>query len=135
MKFQTDGGRRIKNYINMNWVYVFIGGGIGSLLRLAFSVLFARWQLAGLAWATLCANVLACLVFAWVWAYLGSKPNFPDTYRPFLLTGFCGGLSTFSTFSFETFELFKRGEYSFALLTIVLNLFLCLFVFAIFAKR
>lgn len=105
------------------------------MLRFLFSVLFARWQLAGLAWATLCANVLACVVFAIAWIYLGEKENFISAYRPLILTGFCGGLSTFSTFSFETFELLKRGDYGFALLTIGLNLILCLFVFAIFAKR
>ena len=119
----------------MNWLYVFIGGGIGSVLRFAFSVLFARWQLTGLAWATLCANVMACIVFALTWLYFEDKEGFWTTYRPLILTGFCGGLSTFSTFSFETFELFKRGDYGFALLTILLNLILCLFVFAIFAKR
>ena len=119
----------------MNWLYVFIGGGIGSVLRLAFSMLFARWQLTGLAWATLCANVFSCIVFALVWIYLGGKENFLSAYRPLLLTGFCGGLSTFSTFSFETFELFKRGDYGIACLTILLNLILCLFVFAIFAKN
>lgn len=119
----------------MNWLYVFIGGGVGSVLRLAFSVLFARWQLTGLAWATLCANVMACIVFVIVWVYLGGKESFINTYRPLLLIGFCGGLSTFSTFSFETFELFKRGDYGFALLTILGNLLLCLSVFIIFAKR
>jgi len=119
----------------MNWLYVFIGGGIGSVLRFAFSVLFARWQLTGLAWATLCANVMACIVFVLAWLCFEDKESFTTTYRPLILVGFCGGLSTFSTFSFETFELFKRGDYGFALLTILLNLILCLFVFAIFAKR
>jgi CrcB protein len=119
----------------MNWLYVFIGGGIGSVLRFAFSVLFTRWQLAGLAWATLCANVLACVVFALAWVYFSEKESFMTAYRPLILVGFCGGLSTFSTFSFETFELFKRGDYGFAILTIALNLILCLFVFAIFAKN
>ena len=119
----------------MNWLYIFIGGGIGSVLRFAFSALFARWQLSGLAWATLCANVVACLVFVLVWLYLGEKENFMSAYRPFLLVGFCGGLSTFSTFSFETFELFKRGDYSLAAITILLNLLLCLAVFAIFARN
>jgi CrcB protein len=119
----------------MNWLYVFIGGGVGSVLRFAFSVLFARWQLTGLAWATLCANVFACIVFAIVWVYLGGKESFITTYRPLLLIGFCGGLSTFSTFSFETFELFKRGDYAIAVGTVLLNLILCLAVFAIFARR
>ncbi|HTA63537.1 MAG TPA: CrcB family protein [Bacteroidia bacterium] len=119
----------------MNWLYVFIGGGIGSVLRFAFSLLFVRWQLVGLAWATLCANVLACVAFVLVWVWFGEKENFMEAYRPFLLVGFCGGLSTFSTFSFETFELFKRGDYGLAAITILLNLILCLFVFAIFARR
>lgn len=119
----------------MNWLYVFIGGGIGSVLRFAFSVLFARWQLTGLAWATLCANVLACIVFALAWVYFGDKESFLETHRPLILVGFCGGLSTFSTFSFETFELFKRGDYAIAIGTVLLNLILCLAVFAIFARN
>lgn len=105
------------------------------MLRFAFGVLFARWQLTGLAWATLCANVMACVVFVLAWVYFGEKENFMEAYRPFLLIGFCGGLSTFSTFSFETFELLKRGDYGFATLTILMNLILCLLVFAIFARR
>lgn len=120
----------------MNWLYVFIGGGIGSMVRFAFSWMFVKLSWAGLAWATLCANVVSCIVFALAVLWYGDRETFMISYRPLIITGFCGGLSTFSTFSFETFELFKRGDHLFASANILLNTLLCLAVFYVFlAKR
>jgi CrcB protein len=55
--------------------------------------------------------------------------------RPLLITGFCGGLSTFSTFSFESFELVKRGEFTLAVANIAVNTILCFVIFFIFARK
>jgi CrcB protein len=121
----------------MNLVYVFIGGGVGCAVRYLFSVFIMRLQFLTFPWATLLANVSSCLVFGLVVFFMGDKDSFSSgSYiRPLLLTGFCGGLSTFSTFSFETFELFKRGDFAFAGVNILMNMILCLVIFAMVARN
>src|SRR4051812_42974603 len=107
----------------MNIFYVFIGGGIGCVTRYAFSAFFSRMQVFTFPMSTLVANVFSCLVFGLVLFFVGEKAFASGSViRPILITGFCGGLSTFSTFSFETFELFKRGDYTIAGANILLNM-------------
>jgi len=120
----------------MNVLYVFIGGGIGCVTRYAFSVFFIRMQILNFPWSTLLANVFSCVVFGLAVFFLGEKGLFTSgtMFRPLLLTGFCGGLSTFSTFSFETFELLKRGDYTIAGVNVLLNMILCLVIFGMFAR-
>jgi CrcB protein len=121
----------------MNILYVFIGGGIGCVFRFVLSALFVRWQVFSFPWATLLANTFSCVVFAAAVYFLGEKALFTtgSYVRPLIITGFCGGLSTFSTFSFETFELLKRGDFTMAGVNILLNMVLCLAIFAFLARR
>lgn len=120
----------------MNLVYVFIGGGIGCVTRYVFSVFFTRMQFTGFPWSTLAANVVSCIVFGLALFFLGAERTFSSNsmMRPLLLTGFCGGLSTFSTFSFETFELLRRGDYTMAGANVLVNMVLCLAIFVFLAK-
>jgi fluoride exporter len=121
----------------MNWLYVFIGGGIGCVLRYGLGAWITRMQYFAFPWSTLLANIVSCLVFAGSVFFLGEKVAFSSTslVRPLLLTGFCGGLSTFSTFSFETFELVKRGEFTMAFVNILVNTLLCFVIFLLFARK
>lgn len=121
----------------MNVVYVFLGGGVGCVLRHVFSGFFSRMSWFAFPWSTLTANLVSCLIFSFSVMVLGEKGAFSSTsiIRPLLLTGFCGGLSTFSTFSFETIELVKRGEFGMAAVNVLVNNLLCFVVFFIFAKK
>ncbi len=121
----------------MNVVYVFIGGGIGCVLRHVFSTWFTRMQYFAFPWSTFTANIVSCLVFAASVFFLGERGAFSSSsiVRPLLLTGFCGGLSTFSTFSFETFELVKRGEFMLAGVNVLVNNIVCFAAFLVFAKK
>lgn len=107
------------------------------MLRYVFGIWFTRMQYFMFPWATFLANVVSCAVFAGAISLFGEKGAFSSAsiIRPLLLTGFCGGLSTFSTFSFETFELIKRGEITMAGVNVIVNNLLCFAIFFFFARK
>ncbi len=119
----------------MNWIWVFIGGGTGSLFRYAISVFFQKLNLVSLPIATLAANLISCTLFAMLYMTYQQKELIPVSYRLLILTGFCGGLSTFSAFSYETFELLRRGDIVYAGLNVTFSLLLCLVVFYLFSSN
>lgn len=108
----------------VNFFWVGLGGAIGSMLRYGMSVWLAR--LAGFfPWATLATNFLGCWLLGFLAAGLPLKSE--DQWPKFLLmTGFCGGFTTFSTFSAEAVALVKSGNYFwaglYALSSVVLGL-------------
>ena len=97
---------------------VFVGGGIGALLRWSLSSLVSS-QLKVFWTGTLFVNVLGSLIF-----FLLSKielPTLPINLNLALKTGFLGSLTTFSTFSFEIMTLVRDGKILEALLVALLN--------------
>jgi CrcB protein len=118
----------------MSVIWVFLGGGIGSILRYFLGIVFARTTLS-LPYATLLANVISCCIFAISILAFHTKLLAHTNLRLFLLTGICGGLSTFSTFSYETFELLKQHNYAWASANILISLILCVLIFYIFIGK
>lgn len=115
----------------MNFLLVFFGGGLGCILRYAMGLGFQRTSLS-LPWGTFAANVSACLIFALVLWYCSAKEGPATAVKLLLLTGFCGGLSTFSSFGYETFLLLKQGMTGMAALNILFNTGCCLLIFYLF---
>ena len=87
---------------------VALGGALGATLRWATAEGVAR--LAGrsaVPWATLAVNVVGCLLIGYV-AARGTDAGWLTRHRPLVVAGFCGSLTTFSTFGLETVELLPR---------------------------
>jgi len=119
----------------MNLVAIFVGGGLGSLCRYSLGKFITGYGSSALAYATLCSNVLSTIVLAFFVYFFQEKMGLSQTWKLLLVTGFCGGFSTFSTFSFETFEMLRNGQTALAFANVFVSLFLCLFVLYIIYKK
>ncbi len=87
------------------------GGALGAVARwLASGALAPLCAAARFPWATFAVNVSGCALIGILTALALRFPQFGGPAKLFLVTGFCGGFTTFSTFSLETFELLRRGE-------------------------
>lgn len=75
---------------------------------------------------TFVANVVSSFVLGLAVGFIQQKDPSNTFIHPFVVTGICGGFSTFSTFSNETLNLFRMGNYSLALLNILFNVILCI---------
>ena len=105
-------------------IMVFLGGGLGSLCRYGISRVITPTE-SGFPAATFWSNVISCLILGFLIGFFMEKSG-ESKWQLMLVTGFCGGFSTFSTFSAETFVLLSKGDYLFAGLNILLSVIVCL---------
>jgi len=111
---------------------IFIGGGLGSLCRYGIGQLFP--YSGGFPWATFFINLVACFILGLVLGWISRQvPNaaLTNNIKWLLATGFCGGFSTFSTFSGETFTLIKEQQWPLAAIYVGLSLFSGLLMLAL----
>lgn len=103
----------------MNYLLVFVGGGLGSTLRHTINVACARCLGTAFPWGTFIINITGSTVMGLIAGYLAFKGGASQHWRLFLMTGILGGYTTFSTFSLDAALLYERGETGLALLYVL----------------
>lgn len=110
----------------MNWgslIWIALGGAAGSVIRALIGMsLHSRFP-----WSTLLVNTAGSLLIGWLMTRLGALDAEAFVrWHALLVVGFCGGFTTFSTFSWQTIEQIQRGEWGAAFANVLLSVSLCL---------
>ncbi len=112
------------------FLVVGFGGFAGSMLRYSLSLLGQRFSVS-FPHGTLLANLLGCLALGAVSALAAKGGVLSPTTRLLLATGFCGGFTTMSTFTYETVRFVQDAEYLYAAGYLFLTLAGCLAFFCL----
>src|SRR5258708_5356676 len=100
---------------------VAVGGVLGCLMRWFLALVLNRYFPA-IPPGTLAANLIGCYIIGIAIAVFAANPAIPLEWRPVVTTGFCGGLTTFSTFSAEIVTLMQTGRMAWAMGAIAMHL-------------
>jgi CrcB protein len=100
-------------------VLVFIGGGIGSILRHGVNQAAARLLGSGFPYGTLTVNIVGSFIMGVLAGYFAFKSEASQPWRLLLTTGILGGFTTFSTFSLDVALLYERRDLGMAVLYVV----------------
>lgn len=114
----------------LTWVAVFLGGGLGSVLRFGLGQGLKSWGVAteSFPWGVLTANVIATALLAWC-AVVGAEHWGKTSPMWFFMTvGVCGGFSTFSTFAWDTLRLWEEGGWLMAATNVAVSVIGCVLV-------
>lgn len=117
----------------INLIAIFIGGGLGSISRYGIAQVLKMYSM-DFPIATLSVNIIGSLILGFVAALFWNKmpsTQLHTTLKLALTVGFCGGLTTFSTFSWETFDLLKNGEFLLALIYTLISVLTCILAVAL----
>jgi len=104
------GGNHIEVLVKLFWA-VAVGAAVGGLSRYYLSLALTERLGDAFPWGTLIINVTGSLLLGFLMRYAFASPAANVELRLLLVTGFCGGYTTFSTFSYETVQLLEDGRY------------------------
>ncbi|HEY4971219.1 MAG TPA: fluoride efflux transporter CrcB [Steroidobacteraceae bacterium] len=110
-----------------SFIAVSVGGVLGCLLRWCLAMFLNRY-LPTIPPGTLAANLIGCYIIGMALAIFTVYPHFAPEWRLFVTTGFCGGLTTFSTFSAEVVLLLQSGRTVWAMGAVAAHLLGSLFM-------
>lgn len=97
----------------MKWTFILavaVGGSLGSVARYLVAIGFGKLLGPKFPWGTLVINVTGSLLIGLFIGLFAVRWSLPQAVRIFLVVGICGGYTTFSTFSLDSFYLIERGE-------------------------
>lgn len=106
------------------FVFVFVGGGLGSVARYGVSLLTSD-RIPGFPKQTFIANIISCLILG-ILIGIQMETGLSDSRKFLIITGFCGGFSTFSAFSSELYNLFLEHYYLLAITYIISSILISL---------
>lgn len=99
-----------------NLLLVVLGGGFGSIARYLLSYFLTKNNATHFPWATFIANSIGCLIIGLLFGYIQKNNLQNETLKLLLITGFCGGFTTFSTFSLENIQFIQNQNYNLAII-------------------
>lgn len=108
------------------YLIVAAGSGVGGFLRYVLSDIVYKYSASLFPYGTLFVNIIGSFLLGFVLFYLDATKLISSEMRLFLTVGLCGGLTTFSTFSYETIKLIQDSEYLLAGTNVLLNVFITL---------
>ena len=109
--YYTSSGIKKTKCLMKQFLLVFVGGGLGSVFRFFLSQIsffnFSKFPI-----STLLSNIIGCFILGLILGYAIKNEQLNSPQTLLLATGFCGGLTTFSTFAYENISMIKSGEIS-----------------------
>ncbi len=109
-----------------NILLVGLGGGIGSMGRYLCQKWFAAYYPSSFPWGTFTVNIIGCLAIGIFWGLSFKSFNSNESWKLFLMTGLCGGFTTFSAFTLEGVGLLREQKlalfFSYVAISVVLGL-------------
>lgn len=108
------------------YIAIAFGGAIGAVSRYWLYSAVQRLHDSGFPLGTFVVNVLGSFLIGVFFVLLAEKAQIAEQWRPIIVVGFLGGLTTFSTFSLDALLLFEQGHYNTALFYIISSIVLSL---------
>lgn len=110
----------------LNLIAIFLGGGIGAVSRFLITLNLTKIYNVNLPIATFLVNIIGSFAIGFLYILFMGKTDLTPALKLALTVGFCGGLTTFSTFSLELFEMISHQQFMQAAIYALLSVMICL---------
>ena len=109
------------------YLAIAFGGALGAVSRYWLTVSIERFNGTGFPLGTFMGNLLGSFLIGLLYILFAEKLSVADQWRPVIITGFLGAMTTFSTFSLDALLLFQQGHYNTALFYVLSSVMICIF--------